>query len=365
MSSTDPYAPFMAHLGYPNSDRLRAVLKNMMTEEQATVVAALPGTVAETAQKTGKEKSEVQKILDKLFFDGAVFPKGDFVNRDYFNLPRSMGHFHDTTQASMRRDVEKDKAFYQLWHDFVENEWYPDKGRAAIEAEVPRIRIIPAYKSVKDLPDLLPHENFPEMLKAQDMIAVVPCSCRYRTTAVDEPCDYTTEKDRWNCIVFNRGAEYNVKRGSGIELSVEEALELSDKVEEDGLLHVWYNADLMAGAPVSCQCCRDCCMDYRPMDILDESIGNVWAKSRFEAVVDQDKCTGCQDCVDRCQFDAIEMVRVKTATTKKGKKGKLKSIIDPDKCWGCGVCVLACDEANAMSMKTVRPPEIIPVMPTK
>ena len=106
-------------------------------------------------------------------------------------------------------------------------------------------------------------------------------------------------------------------------------------------------------------------MNYVPMDMLNESIGHVWAKSRFEAVVDRDKCTGCQDCVDRCQFDAIEMVRVKTATTKKGKKGKLKSIIDPEKCWGCGVCVLACDEANAMSMKTVRPPEHIPVMPAK
>ena len=59
-------------------------------------------------------------------------------------------------------------------------------------------------------------------------------------------------------------------------------------------------------------------------------------------------------------FDAIEMKRVKTPTTKKGKKGKLKSTIIDENCWGCGVCVLACDEANAMSMKAVRPPEHIP-----
>lgn len=101
-------------------------------------------------------------------------------------------------------------------------------------------------------------------------------------------------------------------------------------------------------------------MNYVPMDMTGESIGHVWVKSRFLAVVDQDKCTGCQDCVDRCQFDTIEMKRIKTPTTKKGKKGKLKSTIIEEKCWGCGVCVLACDEANALSMKAIRPPEHIP-----
>jgi len=42
-----------------------------------------------------------------------------------------------------------------------------------------------------------------------------------------------------------------------------------------------------------------------------------------QAIVDQDKCNGCQDCVDRRQFDAIEMIRAKTPTTKKREKGKL------------------------------------------
>jgi len=366
MSSNDPYAPLMAHLGYPDSDRLRVLLKNMMTEDEAEMVATLPSSVEDTAKKVGKSKEDVQKVLDKLFYDGVVIPKGDFEKRDFFNFARhGMGQFHDGTQASQMRDMEKDKEFFQLWHDFVIHEWYPAKGKAAVASPVPFQRIVPAYKSVKDLPDLLPHENFHEMLKAQDKIAVVPCSCRYRTTSIEEQCDYTSEVDRWNCIQFNRGADYAVKRGSGKELSIEEALELCDKVEEDGLLHVWINADLMKGAPTSCQCCRDCCMDYVPMDILEESIGNSWAKSRYLAVVDQDKCTGCQDCVDRCQFDAIEMVRVKTATTKKGKKGKLKSSIDEENCWGCGVCVLACDEANALTMKAVRPPEFIPEVPKK
>lgn len=366
MSSNDPYAPLMVTLGYPDSDRMRALLKNMMDIEQATIVAALPGTVEETAQKVGKDTEEVRAILDKLFYEGVVAPRGDFNKRDFYNFARhGVGQFHDATQASKMRDPVKDKVFYELWQDFVINEWYPDTGKKMAASPAPRSRIVPAYKSVQDLPEFLPHEDFRELLKAQELIAVVPCSCRYRTTSVGEHCDYTSEEDRWNCLLFNKNAEYAIARGSGNKLTIEEALELCDKVEEDGLLHIWPNVDLMAGIPVSCQCCRDCCMIYVPMDMVEESIGKVWEKSRYLAVVDQDKCNGCQDCVDRCQFDAIEMVRVKTAATKKGKKGKLKSTINLDNCWGCGVCVLACDETQALTMEAVRPPEFIPAMPQK
>jgi heterodisulfide reductase subunit A-like polyferredoxin len=81
-------------------------------------------------------------------------------------------------------------------------------------------------------------------------------------------------------------------------------------------------------------------------------IGKFWAKSRFLAHIDQHVCTGCQTCVERCMFDAIEMVKVP------GSK-KLKAKVDPEKCYGCGVCVLKC-KPEALSMETARPLEHIP-----
>jgi NAD-dependent dihydropyrimidine dehydrogenase PreA subunit len=63
--------------------------------------------------------------------------------------------------------------------------------------------------------------------------------------------------------------------------------------------------------------------------------------------------------VERCQFDAIEMV--KPEPTQKGKKSKkLKAEIISEKCWGCGVCVMACDEAKALGFKQVRPFDHVP-----
>lgn len=101
-----------------------------------------------------------------------------------------------------------------------------------------------------------------------------------------------------------------------------------------------------------CNCCTDCCMIYEPLNRFQVPVSKCVVKSRYEARVDQDDCTGCQDCVERCFFDAIEMV------TQDGSK-KLRAAVDVDKCMGCGVCVLKC-EPQALSLKLVRPPEHIP-----
>lgn len=357
MTANDSYQILLNNLKYPASSRLRAILEDLLNPDQARIVASLPGTAEEAAQKTGFDVEMVKKELDSLFYAGVVFPKGDFNDRQYFRFARSIGQFHDASQAARGRDVVKDREFYRLWHDFVMNEWYPDVGKLHSQSTQPRSRLIPAYKAIKDIPDILPSEDIREIYKAQKRIAVVPCSCRYRTTAVGEHCAHTAEEDLWHCIQFNRGADYAMAREAGRELNLDEALELIDKVEEEGLLHVWRNNDSLTGLNVSCQCCRDCCMMAVPMDIVKEPLNKLWEKSRFIAVVNQEACIGCQTCVDRCQFDAIEMIKPEGGARSK----KLKAKIDPEACFGCGVCVLGCDKAEALSMKLVRPPDHIPV----
>ncbi len=82
-------------------------------------------------------------------------------------------------------------------------------------------------------------------------------------------------------------------------------------------------------------------------------IGRYWTKSRFQVVVDQDLCNGCQTCAaEHCMFDAIEMVKVPNSK-------KLKASVDPEKCYGYGACVLKCTP-EALTMKMVRPLEHIP-----
>lgn len=351
MSANDTYATLMEHLKFPGSARLRVVLEDLMTPEQARIAVELvaAGSPEAVAQKTGITLDRVKAQLDEIWLKGVVFVRGDFEKRESFRFASSILQLHDASQAPK---MVKDRKFYELWHDFCMNEWYPRLAQEAQSMERPRSRIVPAYKSIQDLADVLPCEDFRELLRAQELISVAPCACRYRTTAVGEPCEHTKEQEQWHCIQFGRGAEYVTLRGSGKMLSLDEALELCDKVETDGLLHMWSNNTKMTGAFASCQCCRDCCQNYVAMDQANLSIGMTWEKSRYQAYVNLDDCTGCQDCVERCQFDAIEMERAEDSK-------RLKAVIDAEKCFGCGVCVIGC-EPGAIKMKAVRPPEHIP-----
>jgi len=354
MSNSDVYENLMERLGFPGSKRLRPIMEELMTPDQARMVAELPGSPEEVAQKSGFELGRVKDTLDELFFKGVIFPRGDFRRREFFRFARSIGQFHDASMATEELDVEKDRRFFELWYDFSVNEMYPYFAEQMRLQSKPRDRIVPAYKAIKDLDGVLPYENFPEMLKAQELIAVVPCSCRLCTTSVGEPCDLHDEVAHWACIQFGRGADYVITRGSGKELSIQEALELNDIVEEAGLLHKWDNSTAMTGPKLSCQCCRDCCMMHVPIDQAGLPISNIWEKSRYQAFINQDECDGCQVCVDRCLFDAVEMIR------PEGSK-KYKATIIPDNCFGCGSCVVGC-EPEAIKMKAVRPPEHIPAV---
>ena len=55
------------------------------------------------------------------------------------------------------------------------------------------------------------------------------------------------------------------------------------------------------------------------------------------AIVDSEKCTGCESCIEECPSEAIKMVDE-------------KAVVDIDACVDCGVCVDACP-VEAISMQ--------------
>lgn len=351
MISRDPYDTLTERLGFPGSTRLRSILVTLMSAEQARMAEALPGSIGEVAEKTGLSEGEVSRALDELYVKGVVYPRGDFAKREYYRFARNIIQLHDAVQASRDLDPVRDRGLFQQWHEFCKEEMYPRMG-AIFKAATARIsRVVPAYKSVEGLSGVLPWEDYREIMKAQDVIAVVPCSCRIRTTAVNEHCEHTAEEKTWHCLQFGRGAEYVINRRSGRQLTAEQALLLVDDIEADGLVHRWANNTNMSGINTSCNCCRDCCEEWVSMDMAGVDVSHWWEKSRFEAyLASPQDCNGCFLCADRCQFDAIEM---------KDVDGNLQPVIDSEKCFGCGVCVVGCS-LQALKMKAVRPPEHIP-----
>jgi Fe-S-cluster-containing hydrogenase component 2 len=356
MAPSNAFETLCERLGFPGSARLRAILEALMTPEQARLAEALPGTVAEVAERVGVPEDEAREDLDDLFSKGVVFVKGDFANRDAYRFARHVMQLHDASLATQQLMVPTHRSFFKLWHEFCLEEMYPAMVNVYQGLGKPPTRVVPAYKSVKDLPELLPHEDFHALLRAQETIAVVPCSCRNRTTSVDEQCSRHGESELWVCLQFGRGAEYVLARGSGRRLTTKQAIELADTAEDHGLIHMWGNSTAMTGVHTSCQCCDDCCMNAVSARRSQASIGIMWQKSRFEAfLAEPDQCTGCEDCAERCPFDAIEMVDA-------GNGAGLTPSISEEDCFGCGVCVVGCP-SGGIKMRVARPPEFIPDMP--
>jgi len=352
MITTESYAALAKKHGYPESLRYRRVLEFLMTPQQADLVAQLPAEPANIAAKLGIPVETVKSEIEILFRKGVVFPK-NFQTRENPRFAREVYQLHDASQSILDLDKkiyssEAKMELFRLWEDFCENEWYPDRNKFLEVLPQPPLRVVAAYAAIKDLPDIEPFDDLREILKAQEMRALCSCTCRKRRTDLGMACAHSHDV---NCFQFNRGAEYAITRGTGRQLSYGEALKVVDEIEEDGLVHNWRNDRSMA-MTVMCHCCIDCCMIWHPVDTYGSDIGKYWAKSRFQAEVNQDLCIGCQTCVERCMFDAIGMVKVP------GTK-KLKASINPEKCFGCGVCVLKCVPL-AIGLKMMRPPEHIP-----
>jgi ferredoxin/coenzyme F420-reducing hydrogenase delta subunit len=67
----------------------------------------------------------------------------------------------------------------------------------------------------------------------------------------------------------------------------------------------------------------------------------LWTRPRVEArpaksVVNERACTGCEQCMLDCPFDAITMVQ-----RTDGRAGMVARV-DPDRCVGCGICIGSC-----------------------
>jgi Na+-translocating ferredoxin:NAD+ oxidoreductase RNF subunit RnfB len=77
-----------------------------------------------------------------------------------------------------------------------------------------------------------------------------------------------------------------------------------------------------------CNCCGDCCGVLRAVNEWGAVEGP--QKSNYRAVLNQETCTECGVCIERCQVNAI----------KSGEDGKL--IFSRDGCIGCGLCVVNC-----------------------
>lgn len=333
MNAEDIYTELMSRLKYPPSERLRRILQKLMTPEEGKLLLQLPAEPAELAHKSGLDEDEAQRKLEEFMERGLVIR----TSKGVFCFAHDMTQLHDANLSSADKWV--DTELLDLWRDFRNAEWKQTLAVGLGDSYVQFIKVLPAWKAMERSPDsdkLMPGENIRELIRGADAAAAVPCTCRRSIRGCDLPINV--------CLQFNRGAEYAINRGAGRRISAEEAIAIAGEAEEAGLIHTWASG-LQQRLTAICNCCRDCC-DIFAIGMEVGNIEQVLEKSRFRAEVDQELCTGCQDCVERCFFGAIEMV-------KPPQGGIAIATVNEERCFGCGLCTLVC-EPGALTMRLIR-----------
>ncbi|HDZ91498.1 MAG: 4Fe-4S binding protein [Deltaproteobacteria bacterium] len=214
-----------------------------------------------------------------------------------------------------------------------------------------KIRIITLGKDVEIPEDfVLPSQSVDEIIDKFDDIAVGHCFCRQRRAILGEPC--STDAPVVNCFTFGKSARHTVAQGFSRMVTKAEARTIMKEAEEAGLVHKAFHPGSKVSRPETsiCNCCKDCC------DTL-----NLWRDGAFPlinstyylSIIDQDSCSGCGICVERCPTDAIQL------------NGEGIAERNEEYCFGCGICARFCPE-EAISLKeglrrvSILPPRLRP-----
>jgi ferredoxin len=349
MAKTDIYGKIAEIFDYPGSENLIKYLQILFKPEEGELLLEFlkPATCAQVAKKLKMDEKTLAKKLADLKRRRLLFHK----NNEYLFHMAMHGFFARIAKAK-KKDIPE--GFWKAWDNFmpeVEKKMITRSIKVAKTVPVGGVmsRIIPARLAIDSNPkikqkDILPEEDIYALLRMKgkkEIIAVSNCDCRVRAHKCDKPV--------LNCFEFGKYAEFNLNQSSSLKvITVEEAIAISDEAERAGLLKSGGISERNGG--VLCHCCDDCC-NVMGATIRYGVAHQLRNPSRYRAEVVTESCIGCQNCVERCFFGAIEMKKVPGAK-------KLKAFVNEEKCMGCGLCVLGCAQ-KALIFNLVKPPEYL------
>jgi len=160
-----------------------------------------------------------------------------------------------------------------------------------------------------------------EILRNADRLGVSDCDCKTAFDNCDSPREVCISLD-WMVDEMSESERQDFRK-----LDVEGALEVLKKGHEAGLVPMAYVNKGEEKPFLICNCCPCCC--HTLGSLVRSGVHTEILTSKYIANTDKEKCTDSGTCVERCSFQARQMI-----------DGKLA--YDQSKCFGCGLCVSTC-----------------------
>ena len=304
-----------------------ALIEELFTPEEAELASKMPfGLVsaADMAKETGGDPEVAGEILESMANKGLVFS----YKRDevwfYDLLPLLPGIFE--AQFIRGGYTERDKKLAHLFQDYNKvtmklRDEAISSGAGSVAPIFPFARVITVEQEIPAGMEVQPYDRISRYIENAPYISVGTCYCRHFAELLGDPCD----KPKEVCMGLGPAAVFTAQRGIGRLVSKEEALDILKRCEEEGLVHCAGNTGKYV--EFICNCCTCHCGIIQ--GLRDANRPGSAAVSSFIASLDEEVCSGCGDCVERCPMDALTM-------------GDDVAALDSDRCIGCGLCVSTC-----------------------
>ena len=331
-------ATHMEHLtmGYPYTEELIDLLKEMFSPTEAQVALAIPNDLAplavsgleNIAARTDLPMSAVAEALESMAarnilysaptHDGAT---GYALLQVGYGLPQTFfwGGRQDDTAKKMAKLVLN---YFKV----------PITQKIYGGVRTKSFKYSPANMSIEiPMQGVMPNEQVGSIVDAATKIAVAHCPCRMSAKILGRSdCPHSLEV----CVKYDEMAEFVIDKGLAREISKDEAHQIMENSEKEGLVHMVDNAQ--GQIKHTCNCCGHYCWNVgiiRRRKIPRDQLMAVY----FIRETELDECIGCGACADICPVDAVVMVEDKPR-------------VDQEWCIGCGVCAIQCP-ADVISIK--------------
>ena len=306
--------------GYPPSpDGLEIkLLERLFTPQEAQLTSQLRLTLEDArqiAERTGGDPKETRDMLKSMSKRGLINAGRVEGGLGYGLLPFVVGIYEMQVN---RLDAD----FAQLFELY-----YQESFGHILNIEPAVHRVIPVGESVRVDMEIRPYESAADIVKNAKSWGVVDCICRKQKALIGDPCEHPVEV----CMMLSQKPGAYDLNSHVRALTLEEAMATLQVAAEAGLVHSVSNDQ--RGSSYICNCCTCSCGILRGISEL--GIANAVARSAFINQVDEELCIACEDCLEYCQFEALNL--------------EITVEVDQLRCVGCGVCVQACPE-GALSL---------------
>ncbi len=172
------------------------------------------------------------------------------------------------------------------------------------------MRVIPIESAIDGNSRRASYEEISKYLNENTIFTVSDCSCRTVREEMGEGCGHLKED---MCIQMGHAAEYYIRTGRGRQITREEAFEIIDRAEENGLMHQIPNLDGSGHTHAICNCCGCSCLSLRSAGMF---YNGDMVRSNYVAKVDKNKCVACGECVENCPVNALQLGQKVCSSTK-------------------------------------------------